>query len=169
MAKTLAGLHRPTEGIAQIGELDALEAAIGCPGQIVGYGGGREIFHGTLRENVDLGRMRLGASRVREVLSDVGLSEVILRLPKGLQTELQTDGYPLTQSQVTQLVIARALAAKPKLVVINGLLDELPTTVLKRIWQALTSDGLRSTVVVVTNREDIAGLCDRRVEIRETA
>jgi putative ABC transport system ATP-binding protein len=168
-SKTLAGLRRPTDGVVQVGELDSQEAAIGCHGQIVGYAGNKEVFHGTLRENVDLGRTGLGAARVREVLSDVGLSEVILRLPKGLQTELQTDGHPLTRSQIAKLVIARAIAAKPKLVVIDGLLDEMPASVREKVWSTLTSDRAPWTVIVVTNRIDIAELCESQIVIRETA
>ena len=45
----------------------------------------RQTFHGTLRENVDLGRQGIGQSRVREVLQQVGLSRTVLQLPDGLE------------------------------------------------------------------------------------
>lgn len=168
LAKTLAGLRKPTAGVAQIGEFDSTQAAVEDSGSLVGYAGDKTIFHGTLRENVDMGRIGIGASRIREVLSQVGLSDTVLQLPDGLQTPLQTGGYPLTPSQVTQLVIARAIVCKPKLVVIDCLLDELAADVRDTIWKTLTAADAPWTLVVVTNHDTIANLCETQLSVRKS-
>ncbi len=169
LAKTLAGLRRPTAGVAQVGDFDSTQAAVEDSGRLVGYAGEKTVFLGTLRENIDLGRSGIGASRVREVLSQVGLTEAALRLEDGLQTVLQTGGYPLTSSQVVQLVIARAIAFQPRLLIIDGLLDELAVDVREKIWKTLAADDAAWTLVVITNHEAIANLCDSQLNIRKSA
>ena len=168
LAKTLAGLVEPTQGLAQIAGLDAVAAATSGAGRMIGYAGRKEIFHGTLRENIDLGRIGIGQSRVRDVLHRVGLSPAVLQLPDGLETELQTDGYPLTDLQIAQLVLARAIVAAPKLLIINRLLDELDADNLASVWTTLSAAEAPWTLVVVTNRSDIAERCESQIAIRKT-
>ncbi|NNE01063.1 MAG: ATP-binding cassette domain-containing protein, partial [Pirellulaceae bacterium] len=169
LARVIAGLQKPTHGLVQVGGFDSLLAASGRGSRLVGYAGEREIFCGTLRENIDLGRVGLSQSRIRQVLDDVGLSETILRLPDALQTSLQTGGHPLTASQVTQLIIARAIVAKPKALVINGLLDGLTPDIRAKIWNCIASHDAAWTLVVVTGRDDIARMCDSQISIRKNA
>ena len=166
LARALAGLCKPSAGVAQIGELDTAHAMTAHSRQVVGYAGDKAVFHGTLRENIDLGRTGVGANRVREVLSQAGLADTLLQLADGLQTMLQTDGYPLTSSQVAQLVIARSMAFRPRLLVIDGLLDELAPDVREKIWTTLAGQDAPWTLIVVTNHDSVADWCDSRLNVR---
>jgi putative ABC transport system ATP-binding protein len=168
LARTLAGLVEPSHGLAQIAGLDSAQAAVSDAGRLVGYVGGREIFHGSLRENIDLARIGIGQSRVREVIQQVGLSDTVLRLPDGLDTELQTDGFPLSRVQAIQLMFARVIAAKPKLLIIDRLLDELDAASQAHLWETLASPDASWTLVVVTNREDIAQRCNTQIAVRSS-
>ena len=167
-ARTLSGLCEPSSGLAQIAGLESMQASVSDYGRLVGYVGSQEIFHGTLRENIDLARMGVGQNRVREVLEQVGLADTALHLPNGLETELQTDGFPLSPSQVTQLIFARAIATNPKLLIIDRLMDGLPEGLRSHIWSSLAAPDAPWTLVVVTNREDIAEKCDIQIAIRKT-
>ena len=97
----------------------------------------------------------------------MGLSDTVLRLPDALQTDLQTGGYPLATSQVTQLAIARAIVGEPKAVVINGLLDELTPFVRETVWRCLASNERPWTLVVITNRDEVAELCESQISVRK--
>ena len=168
LARTLAGLLKPTAGVAQIGEFDATQVALVDRGQLVGFAGDKSVFRGTLRENVDLGRSSVGTQRVREVLAASGLADTVLKLKDGLQTELQTGGYPLSSSQVALLAVARAIAARPKLLVIDRLLDELAPDVREQIWDTLTGNGATWTLIVATNHDAVADMCEHRFFVRRT-
>ncbi len=163
VARSLAGLGKPSSGTIQIGGFDARDAA--NTSGLVGYAGSKHVFHGSLRENVDMARMGITVHRVREVLAHVGLTGAMLELPEGIQTDLQTDGYPLADSEVAQLVIARAIAPLPSLLVIEGLLDEMSDDVRQHIWKTLAAPDAPWTLVVTTNRESVASLCDTRINI----
>ncbi len=168
LAKTLAGLAEPTVGLVQVAGFDALQAATGSDGQLIGYAGDRQIFHGTVRENIDLGRSGIGHHRLREVLKNLGLADAVQHLDEGLESTLQTDGYPMTQSQVDLLTLARAIAPRPKLLVINGLLDRMDSQRVSRVWEHLSDPDAPWTLVVITHREDIADRCDNKITVRPT-
>lgn len=163
LAKSLAGLIRPRQGLAEVAGYDAQHAAVASGGHIVGYAGGSEIFHATLQENVDLGRSGIGQNRVREILRSVGLWHAVLRLPCGLQATLQTDGHPLTTSQISQLLIARAMAGQPRLLIIDGLLDGLSEATRATVWAALSAVDAPWTLLITTNCREIAECCDRQI------
>ncbi len=166
LAKSLVGLVTPHHGIVEVAGLDAAQASYAGGGRMVAYAGEVEIFRSTLTENIDLGRGGIGQNRVRESLQIVGLWDDILRLPDGVQTVLQTGGHPLTAAQTYQLMIARAISGKPRLLVINGLLDRLAGDQRDRIWNELSSSERPWTLVVVTQDESIAEKCDQQIAVR---
>lgn len=84
-----------------------------------------EIFHDSVFENIRAGRHDIGRVEAREALEQVGLRDSILCTAEGLNSELVSGGAPLSQQQRVQLMLARALAARPRLLLIDGLLDRL--------------------------------------------
>ncbi|TWU55890.1 ABC transporter transmembrane domain-containing protein [Rubripirellula reticaptiva] len=166
LSRTLAGLLEPTSGTAQIAGLDAASFATGDASRLIGYAGRNDIFHGTLRENVDLGHSGIGQSRILEALKQVGLDKAVLQLPDGIQTRLQTGGYPLTEIHAKQLSLVRAIVAAPKLLIVDGLLDELSSEDRQLVWQAIAATDVPWTLIINTNRDDVAKLCDVQIAVR---
>lgn len=167
LAKSLAGLVKPTRGVPEIAGIDASRAVGAGNGTWVAYAAEAEVFSATLRDNIDLGRKSVRHDRVREVLAQVGLAETVLRLSDGIDTKLQSNGYPLGRVQSGQLMLARAMAARPKLLIIDGLLDPMNAADRATIWQTLAAADATWTLVVVTNRNDIAELCDTQIAVRK--
>jgi ABC-type protease/lipase transport system fused ATPase/permease subunit len=99
------------------------------------------------------------------VLAAVGLWETVLRLPEGVRTVLQSDGYPFSETETAQLGIAQAMAGRPRLLLIDRLLDELPEQIRKTAWKGMTGSDAPWTLLVATGHEDIASICDARIEL----
>lgn len=166
LIRSLAGLVKPQFGMAEVAGFEAQRAALAGAGRLVGYANSGEIFHATIEENVDVGRTFVGHSRVRDVLVQVGLWDTILRLPMGVRTQLLSNGSPLSSTQQAQLIIARAMAGKPRLLLIDSLLDELVTDVRETLWAALSAKDAPWTLVLVTNHRPIAELCETQLELK---
>ncbi len=166
LVRSLAGLIRPHHGMAEIAGYDAQTAALGGEGKLVGYACRGEAFHATIEENVDVGRSFVGQKRVREALDQVGLWESVLRLPGGTRTMLQSGGSPLSNTQRAQLMIARAIAGRPKLLLIDSLLDDLTPDVRDSLLDKLTGDDVPWTLVIVTNQLEIANRADETLELK---
>jgi putative ABC transport system ATP-binding protein len=167
LASTMAGLSHATNGVLEVNGHAPARIDFASNDRLIGYASSIEIFGASVRENVDLGRITIGRARVREALQEVGLWDCIARLDHVLDSRLQTGGYPLNRIQAAQLMIARAIAAKPKLLVIDNLLDDLSPEQRTSIWNTLGSPNAPWTLVLTTNRHDVAALCDRYIQVEE--
>lgn len=82
-----------------------------------------ELLPGTILDNLRLGHPELGLEQAHELLRAVGLHDDVAALPKGIYEPVPLTGYPLRDFQRRRLALARALAAQPRLLVVDGLLD----------------------------------------------
>jgi putative ABC transport system ATP-binding protein len=124
-----------------------------------------EIFEGSISENVHLSRPGIDQRRVHEVLTEVGLLRELMYLPQGLNTQICPKGTPLSGSQAVRLMLARALAGQPRLVLIDSLLDRLPDDSLVPILRTLNGRNGERTVVLITGRDSLGEACDRIVKL----
>ena len=163
--QTLAGLRSPHSGLAEIGGIDSRDVNRFADGSMVGIACEPEVFHGTLQENVSLNRLCVHEHELRDALQMVELWDEVLALPQGLDTMLQTEGYPLSQTQAARLMLARSIVARPRLLLIDGTLDSLPPRLREKIWNTLRSNNQPWTIIVVTHDPAISSTCDHRIEL----
>lgn len=124
-----------------------------------------EVFQGTVAENVHLHHPDTSIEDVRKALSILGLLEEVLALPEGLEHQLTSGASPLTHSQAIRLTLARAIAGKPGLLLIDGLLDSLSDEELTSLVPRILDKRNPWSVLVVTGRNLIAAKCDREVRL----
>jgi ATP-binding cassette subfamily C protein CydD len=110
------------------------------------------LFHGTLRENIILGRPSAGDREIQEAIRLSHASEFIERMPAGLHTRVGEGGQGLSMGQIQRVALARLFLRDPGLV----LLDE-PTAHLDAESERLVNAGILSltegrTTVLVTHR-----------------
>ncbi len=165
LMQTLCGLRPPAGGLVEIGGVDSREVNRFADGSMVSIASDPEIFRGTFTENLSLNRVSVTTSEVRAALQAVGLWDESLSLPQGLETMLQSGGYPLSSSQTIRLMIARAIATRPRLLLIDGVLDRLPPKMRKRIWERLNDRRQPWTIVLSTCDPEIIEQCDGHMDL----
>ncbi|MDA7980835.1 MAG: ATP-binding cassette domain-containing protein [Pirellulales bacterium] len=163
----LAGLRQPSNGRVEIDGMDLRELRPDSLREHIGFARGVEIFSGSIDENIHLNRTHINAMDVRQALAAVGLLDEVLQLPDGLNTSLQTNGSPLSSCQAIRLMIARAIAGHPRLLLIDGALDQLDDSTAADVISALDREGAPWTTVIATNRPAIAEACDSILECCE--
>ncbi|MBL6712391.1 MAG: ABC transporter ATP-binding protein [Pirellulales bacterium] len=163
LLETLALLRVPHRGLLEFDSIDARSLDRAAARLRIALVGQAETFAGTVAENIRVGRNELTASDVREALEMVGLAEQIARLPKGVSSPLASDGLPLSTNELLRLSVARAIAGKPRLLLIDGLLDGLDVADCPKLIASLFERDNPWTLVIVTSREDITSRCDRTV------
>ncbi len=126
-----------------------------------------EIFEGTLADNVHLRRREVGTSECLAAFEAVGLLDDCLKLSDGLDTSVTAAATALSGSQQRLLMLARAIAASPDLLVVDGTLDALPDEELNTAVDAIIDPQRDWTVVLATGRRDIAERMQRQIELND--
>jgi putative ABC transport system ATP-binding protein len=164
LLETLALLRVPTEGLLEFDGLDARSLDRPRTRLQLAYVGQAETFAGTVAENIRVGRDELSAADVRRALEMVSLADTVARLPDGVGTTLASDGLPLSANDISRLSLARAIAGRPRLLLVNGMLDRLDLRTCPEVLESLFDRSAPWTLVIVTARDDIKNRCDRTVE-----
>ncbi len=83
-----------------------------------------EIFDGSVRDNITLGRI-FDIEEIEWALKTANLYEEVIQLPDGLNTEILATGVNFSESILCRIMIARAIIARPQLLVIDEALHTL--------------------------------------------
>ncbi len=126
-----------------------------------------DLFDGTLLENITLGRTTSTAHDAIEALEQVGLSDKVNAFPKGLDTHILSGGKGLTKTMIYKLILARCLAKKPRLLVLNDFFITLAKSDKIELLHALTRVDHPWTVIVASKDPIIMSACDRVIVMED--
>lgn len=154
LAEALRGADRDDVRVA-LGGVDARDASAAELATAVALVQGPEVAAGSVFDNVAFWRPRVGAADVVQALRDVGLEPAIRALPHRTEAPLSSSGAPLPPEGAVLLTLARALAGRPRVLVLDGTLDTLSPRALSDLRGALLSPARGFTLLVTTNRKDV--------------
>ena len=126
-----------------------------------------DIFDGTILDNITVGKPMESVQDAVEALQAVGLYDEVNRLPNGLSTHLVAGGKGLPNSFVHKLILARCLAKKPSLIILNDFFSGLRRTAKIELIQCLMDKSKRWTFMAVSNDPLIMAACDRVVVLND--
>lgn len=157
----LCGLREPSSGIVEYNHQNIHEVSKEQIHSVTFLVRGNEIFEGTILENIRVGREEIPLIEIRELLLDLGIWETIQSFPNGIHTPLLTFGHPFDTAQTTILSLARAIVGKPKLLLIDGNLDQLPPQFLSTSLKVLLQKNREWTLLVVSKSPSILSQMDQ--------
>ncbi|HEX9803568.1 MAG TPA: thiol reductant ABC exporter subunit CydD, partial [Gammaproteobacteria bacterium] len=164
----LLGFLRPSAGRVLINELDLSQMAHADWLRQVAWVPQRpRLFHGTVLDNIRLGRPEAEMTAVIEAARQAHAEEFIERLPQGYDTPIGEGGQGLSGGQIQRLALARAFLEDAPLVV----LDE-PTASLDPESEALVQAAIERlaagrTLLVVAHRLATVRRADRIVVLEQ--
>lgn len=124
------------------------------------------LFSASVRENVLLGRAELdihseeGERVLREAL-DVAQANFVDALPEGVETVIGEEGLSLSGGQRQRLALARAVAANPRVLVLDDPLSALDVDTEALVEEALRRVLADTTAMIVAHRPSTVALADR--------
>jgi len=165
LARVLAGLESPTHGVIRYNGVDlrhlAPLAINRCRGFILDSQ--LTLFEGTIEENIVLGRPYIPYSDVRWALRFTELEEEIDALPQGIKTHARAPGRTLAPSHIVRILLARAILAKPQILIFDGIMHNLHPALRETILRRLCSKDEPWSVVFVSNDPHLTPHVDRRL------
>lgn len=119
-----------------------------------------QILLSSIRDNLALG-LPLRDELLWEALAKTSLDAAVSALPDRLDQALGAQAHPLSPVQARRLLVARALLHRPRLLVVDGLLDDLTPEDRASMTPALLDADKPWTLLLVTGEPETAALCER--------
>ncbi len=110
------------------------------------------VFRGTLADNIRYKRPDATEDEVRDAALTAGLGDALARLPEGLATEVGEGGLGLSVGERQRLQIARILAARPRILVLDEATANLDYATENEVKLALKKLSDRTTTLVIAHR-----------------
>ncbi len=110
------------------------------------------LFTGTVRENIRYGRLDATDEEVIEAAKIANAHDFIMRLPKGYDTLLESDGSNLSQGQRQLLSIARAAVADAPVMIMDEATSSIDTRTERLVQDGTDRLMQGRTVFVIAHR-----------------
>jgi ATP-binding cassette subfamily B protein len=166
MAKLVTRFYDPTQGRVLIDghdikfvKVDSLRRQLGVVPQEP------FLFAGSLRYNIAFACPDASDEEVWEAIRAVGLSEVVERMPDGLDTVVHERGQSLSSGERQLIALARAFLAHPRVLVLDEATSNLDLASETKIEAALDVLLEERTAILIAHRLTTAMKADRIVVV----
>ena len=160
LVNLLCRLLEPQSGAIRLGDDDVatLDPA-SWRRRIAVAGQDSELVTGTVFENIAYGRADASLAEVTEAARAAGAEEFIKALPQGYDTRLGPSGFSLSGGQRQRIGLARALLARPDLLILDEATNAVDAATEAAIMTLIGQGRFFRTMIVISHRKLTLGRC----------
>lgn len=149
--RLLLGLYQPDAGAITICGIDAAAIPDKDKRSLFGYvEQSFPLLPGTVAEQITLFDPAISQTQTEQAAKLAGLHESILALPKGYDTPVTENTF--SEGQLQLLAVARAVAADPKILLLDEMTANLDSDTERRVMEALENASKNRTVLSISHR-----------------
>ncbi|HXW81439.1 MAG TPA: ABC transporter ATP-binding protein, partial [Acidimicrobiales bacterium] len=166
IAKLVTRFYDPTSGRVTIDGHDLTDVTLGSLRRQLGVVPQEPfLFTGTIRDNVVFARPDASPALVQEAVDAVGLTDLVERLPRGLDTQVHERGQSLSSGERQLIALARAFVAGPRVLVLDEATSNLDLKSEVKVERALDRLLEGRTAILIAHRLTTAMRADRIVVV----
>ena len=166
LLRVLAGLIEEIDGNIFVNDINLKNISITHFRGFVGhFFPNNRTFEGTILENITLNNPEISLDYVQYIVDKLELRSFIKNQDKGLKTKIHTDGKKLPYTVTKKIMIARALASKPKLLILKEPTEDFLSEQEVKVMDFLSDPENPWALVVVSRNERWKSKCNRFFEI----
>ena len=162
IAKLVTRFYDPTSGEVAIDGHDLRDVTIDSLRRQLGVVPQEPfLFAGTMRDNIAFARPSATDDEVMEAVHRVGLTELIERLPEGVDTLVHERGVSMSSGERQLIALARAFLAGPRVLVLDEATSNLDLKSETKVEAGLDAVLEGRTAIIVAHRLSTAMRADR--------
>ena len=124
------------------------------------------LFSGSLRQNLDLGAAwMVSDDEINAAVYAAGADDIVAGMPDGLSTHVGDRGLTLSGGQRQRLALARALVARPRVIVLDDALSAVNPSHEMEIIRRVAEFLPEAAIVAITRRPGPATMADTVVQL----
>ena len=160
LVRLLLGFEKPTRGVICYDKKDLQQLDVRSLRRQIGtvMQDGR-LFSGSIFDNIVISAPTLKLQDAWDAAEIAGIADDIRDMPMGMNTILQDGGGTISGGQRQRLMIARAIAPKPRILIFDEATSALDNITQKKVSEAL--DKMKCTRIVIAHRLSTIQHCDR--------
>jgi ATP-binding cassette subfamily B protein len=168
VARLIFRLYDPSAGRVTLNGADIRNTALGGLRDRVGIvTQDVQLFEASVRDNLTFFDESVPDEHILEAIEQLGLSNWLHSLPKGLDTSLGTGGYGLSAGEAQLLAFARVFLRDPGLVILDEAASRLDPATERRIERAVDRLLRDRTAIVIAHRLSTVRRADRIVILED--
>ena len=162
IAKLVTRFYDPTEGQVAIDGHDLRDVTIDSLRRQLGVVPQEPfLFAGTMRDNIAFAKPDATDDEVTEAIDRVGLTDLIERLPEGVDTPVHERGVSMSSGERQLVALARAFLASPRVLVLDEATSNLDLKSETQVEAGLDAVLEGRTAIIVAHRLSTAMRADR--------
>jgi len=166
LADILTGLNTPDKGRVLIDGVPLQEVDLDSWRQLIGYVPQEPVlFYDSIYANIALGDPDLTEDDVYHALDLAGATDFIASQPAGIMTLVGQHGAKLSGGQRQRIAIARALIARPKLLILDEVTSALDSDAEIALCGKIRELSRETTIFAITHRPALVDIADRVIKI----
>lgn len=124
-----------------------------------------KLFQGDIYSNITISAPQLTLEQAWEAAEMAGMAEDIRQMPMGMNTLISEGQGGISGGQRQRLMIARAIAPKPKILMFDEATSALDNITQKKVSESL--DQLKCTRIIIAHRLSTIRHCDRIIVLEK--
>jgi len=169
IAQLIPRFYEITDGKLLIDEVDVRAYDLQSLRQHIGYvQQDVTIFWGTIRENIEYGKIGATFEEIKQAAIAAGIHDFIQSLPDGYETMVGERGVMLSGGQKQRISLSRIFLKDPKILILDEATSALDNITEAYIQESIEKLTVGRTVVVVAHRLSTIQSADEIIVLDET-